>query len=98
MRSRFSCLQVWQASKPNTVYAARGSSDCIGEAQSAGAAAHPDRGELTVFLSEWPGFAKMEEAAARNDSLCQANSRFVVCGRDIRQLDPQSLLATRPAE
>jgi len=58
-------LQVWQASKPNTVYAARGSSDCIGEAQSAGAAAHPDRGELTVFLSEWPGFAKMEEAFAR---------------------------------
>jgi hypothetical protein len=82
----------------NTVYAGRGSSDCAGEAQSPGAASDPVRGELAVYLSEWPGFATLQQAAGRNDGPCRASPRLVVCSRDIRQLDPQSLLAARPAE
>lgn len=66
------------ANRPiNSVYAARFAADC-GAEQKIDGTPRAGRRQLSVFLDEFSGFARMQQLAATN-SVCRAGSGIVVC-------------------
>jgi hypothetical protein len=82
----------------NTHYSGRPRVDCASEATAAAATSLPVPGELVVFFSEYPDFAKLRAAATADNGPCRAADRLVVCSRDFGQFDPRELLVTFPTE
>jgi hypothetical protein len=71
-------FQAALADRPiNTVYASRFAADCDNDRHNNGI---PQAGarQLSVFLDEFPGYARMRQLAAIS-SLCRAGSGLIVC-------------------
>jgi hypothetical protein len=69
----------------NTVYAARLNIDCKADQQIEGTP-QPGTGQLSVFLDEFSGFARMQKLAAET-GMCSAGQNLVVCG-DVPEASP----------